>query len=131
MIGSKAYLKRHRQHDGKPCPYCERPMSVDHVDICPTRDHHPVPRSKGGTRTLVCCRVCNMVKADRTAAEWEEFMADNPGWWLDGARKQRRAEARKRQKRARGLRQPERPSTPMADPLRSLLKKTDEGSIEC
>lgn len=68
--------------DGYPCPYCERAMDrFGEPGLAPTRDH-VVPRSRGGTRKIVCCSRCNHVKRNLMPDEWEAFMAANPGWWL-------------------------------------------------
>lgn len=46
----------------------------------PTRDH-VLPRSRGGTRTVICCATCNGIKGDMLPDAWERFMAANPRWW--------------------------------------------------
>lgn len=80
-------------YHGKPCPFCKRPMDHDDRHLQPTRDHYPVPYSKGGRRVVICCYVCNNQKSDMTAAEWHAYMDATPAWWLlnKRERKQRRA----------------------------------------
>jgi hypothetical protein len=46
----------------------------------PTRDH-VLPRSRGGTRTIICCATCNGIKGDMLPLAWEAFMEANPRWW--------------------------------------------------
>lgn len=89
-------LSRRQLHHGKSCPYCNRAMDRNDYHLMPTLDHHPVPRSKGGRVTIVCCLLCNNRKGDMTAVEWESYMASNPSWWLvtRRERKQKRAAAR-------------------------------------
>jgi hypothetical protein len=67
--------------DGRPCCYCKRKMDMGDVNLCPTRDHYPVPRARGGRRTLIACSRCNVVKMDMSAPEWQAFMHQNPEWW--------------------------------------------------
>lgn len=111
---------------GKPCPYCKRPMDASERDLSPTRDHHPVPRSKGGRRTITCCAKCNGLKGDMSADEWALYMAANPGWWTLTRRERqaRKREAERTEKwgprASRVIRQPEKPSTPLAEPLLRL-----------
>jgi hypothetical protein len=113
---------RFKRHDGRLCPYCQRAMSVEAEAfwLNPTRDHHPIPKSKGGQVTIIVCRLCNNVKGDRTADEWEEFMKENPSWWtIDAADARRRMRRKKRP--ARMYRDPaDGPSTPLADALKPL-----------
>jgi hypothetical protein len=49
----------------------------------PTRDHYPVPKSKGGRRTIVCCYTCNHLKEARSPQEWEAFMRENRSGWFN------------------------------------------------
>lgn len=92
-------------------------MDIGDPHLMPTRDHHPVPRSRKGTRTIICCALCNNRKGDMMPDEWNAYMLANPGWWL--------LTKRERQSRTRRRRiiQPETPSCPMADALRVLLKE--------
>lgn len=68
-------------------------MSEDDFDLRPTRDHWPIPKSKGGTQTVICCGQCNALKSNMTRQEWDAFMTANPRWWLHN-RKERRAALR-------------------------------------
>jgi hypothetical protein len=68
--------------DGEPCAYCKRVMQA-WTDTHPTKDH-VVPRSKGGTDTVLCCYQCNQMKSDGSPEEWEAFMRTNPSWWMTG-----------------------------------------------
>lgn len=68
-------------HHNAPCPYCKRRMDRDHFQLRPTRDH-VIPRSRKGTVKIVCCNKCNGIKGDMMPAEWDAYMAANPGWWL-------------------------------------------------
>ena len=117
------------QKHGHPCPFCKRPMDKDDFHLKPTRDHHPIPRSRGGVRTVVCCMLCNNRKGDMSAQEWETYMIENPQWWLVTRRERKEKRAAKREEArtekwgprgARVIRQAENPSTPMADALRGL-----------
>jgi hypothetical protein len=58
-------------------------MDQGNVHMMPTRDH-TIPRCKGGHRSpkVICCRICNNLKGDMLPAEWDAYMAANPGWWL-------------------------------------------------
>lgn len=94
MRRSRSFL-----HHGRPCPYCKRPMDQDDRHLQPTRDHHPVPRSKGGRRTIICCMVCNNRKGDMTAAEWQAYMNATPEWWKLTKRDRKRIRAEKRTER--------------------------------
>lgn len=96
-----------QQHDGRPCPYCAREMDITISWLAPTRDHYPVPRSRGGQKTIICCRKCNEVKGDMSAAEWLGFRARNPEWW-----EQRNPKKRVRIRHRRII-EAETPSTPM------------------
>lgn len=111
---------------GKPCPYCKRDMDRADFDLTPTRDHYPIPKSKGGARTVIACQRCNNVKGDMLAPEWEAYMLANPDWFIvtDRDRRARRAANREAERTAkwgprgaRVIRQAETPSTPMADVL--------------
>lgn len=64
------------------CHYCSRPLQPRGTDspLAATRDH-VVPKSKGGRKTVPCCRTCNEIKADRLPDEWAAYMAENPMWW--------------------------------------------------
>lgn len=103
---------------GKPCPFCRRAMDHDDMALQPTRDHHPVPQSRGGRRTIICCKSCNNFKGDMSADQWYAFMIAYPGWW-----------AMARSVRRRGLRvikMAEKPSTPMANPLKGLARQIEK-----
>jgi hypothetical protein len=93
---------RGRKGEGLPCTYCKRLMerTSSHSRVAATRDHY-VPASAGGTQLVPCCRECNNLKGDMLPAQWEQFMADHPGWW-------------KRQKRTQ---KPQSPRTPMESAL--------------
>lgn len=116
MTSYQRLLGRLQLFDGKPCPYCCRSMAINDLCLAPTRDHHPVPKSKGGRRTIVVCHQCNNIKGDRSAVEWAVFMVENPEWWVV-KRKVPRV------RHVRFIKQAEKPSTPMAEPL-SVLKLT-------
>lgn len=122
LIVKKTLAERFHGH---PCPWCKREMDRDDFHLQPTRDHYPVPRSKGGGKTVIACLICNNIKGDRNADEWLAYMALNPEWWKQtrNERTARRSEQRRRAK----LRQPEKPSTPMADSLMVLARKISEG----
>jgi hypothetical protein len=66
---------------GKPCPFCDQPMSLDDKNRWPTRDHYPTPKSHGGRRTIVCCHLCNLLKGDMTKRQWREWRDATPRWW--------------------------------------------------
>lgn len=115
------------QSHGKPCPFCKRTMDLGDARLAPTRDHHPIPRSLKGTKTIMCCSQCNNIKGDMTGPEWEAFMASHPKWW-ESARGERHFERKERRERERTerwgprgnrviRRDPEKPSTPLADAL--------------
>jgi hypothetical protein len=75
-----------RQQHGKPCAYCRREMDADSDQLRPTRDHvipiSHLRRHGSGLGPIVwACYVCNAIKADRTPAEWDAYMAANPEWW--------------------------------------------------
>jgi 5-methylcytosine-specific restriction endonuclease McrA len=115
---------------GHPCPYCKRAMDQADFHLRATRDHHPIPRSKGGARTIIACSLCNNRKGDMTAPEWEAYMAAHPEWWklTNRERRTKRAQEKREAERtekwgprgARVIRQAEKPSTPMAEPLMAL-----------
>jgi hypothetical protein len=52
------------------------------MQLMPTRDHYPIPKSKGGRRTIISCYTCNHLKGDKDAAEWEAYMIENKGGWF-------------------------------------------------
>jgi hypothetical protein len=91
-------------------------MDLATPGLAPTRDHHPVPRSRGGTRVLICCITCNNIKGDMGAAEWLGYRAAHPEWWLKPAPKQ----GLPRRRHVRFIKSPETPSTPMREPLEQL-----------
>lgn len=74
--------QRYTKAKGKPCPYCQRPMTFDSVliGLFPTVEH-TTPRSKGGRHTIMACWDCNQIKRDMLMPEWQEFMVKNPRWW--------------------------------------------------
>jgi hypothetical protein len=69
------------KHHGLPCLYCQRPMNRRDERLRPTRDHF-LPRSQGGREIVVCCSVCNTVKADMLPDQWLAYMEATPKWWL-------------------------------------------------
>lgn len=71
-------MRRMRGH-GKYCAYCKREM-VLYSPTHPTSDH-VVPRSKGGTRTILACKTCNGMKGNMMPNEWQKFMHNFPKWW--------------------------------------------------
>lgn len=81
--------------DGEACKYCERKLVTGDPGTHPTKDHFD-PKSKSGTETVWCCRKCNHVKADMTRVEWNQFMADYPGWWRPAPPRADMLAARKR-----------------------------------
>ncbi|MHB8272701.1 HNH endonuclease [Bradyrhizobium sp.] len=111
-------MSRKEAH-GKPCPYCQRQMDLRSFHLEPTRDH-VIPQSKGGRKTIICCRLCNSIKADMLPSQWEAYMAANPGWWLL-TRAERRARARAPREAVReakyGPRKPQRQGSPPAKPV--------------
>ena len=112
-------------YDGHPCHWCDRPMDITAHRLAPTRDHYPVPRSRGGARTVICCRDCNGVKGDMGAAEWAGFRATNPRWWTRAPPKN----GLPRVARKRGVRYvfgKDTPTTPMRAALEQLLMRSDE-----
>ena len=69
------------------CFYCERAFVAVSVHstqftkgLQATRDH-VWPASRGGDKTVPCCRACNSIKGDMTPHEWLQFRLDNPNWW--------------------------------------------------
>lgn len=66
----------------RPCPYCTRLMDLERDSLMPTRDHYPIPKSRGGRRTIICCYTCNNMKGDMSAHDWAAFMAENKGGWF-------------------------------------------------
>lgn len=79
-----------RRGRGQRCAYCQRTLEGSESPslLAATRDH-VVPRSRAvpkdriyGTRKVLCCRQCNMLKANMMPDEWSEFMRQNPAWWL-------------------------------------------------
>lgn len=118
---------------GKPCPFCKRAMDFGDFWLIPTSDHYPVPKSKGGLKTIMCCWLCNNIKGNMTAAEWHDYMREVPEWWLlsRGDRRAKRQEKRENERTEkwgprgqRVIRQDEKPSTPMAESL-SVLQLTN------
>lgn len=76
--GSRFLPFRLKRFEGKPCPYCRRPMmrAKSHLAArAPSRDHM-TPRSRGGTddpsNILVCCRACN---EDKGSLDHVEYLA--------------------------------------------------------
>jgi hypothetical protein len=57
-------------------------MNLGRMHFMPTRDHYPIPKSKGGQRTIICCYTCNHLKGDMDATEWEAYMIENKGGWF-------------------------------------------------
>lgn len=83
-------VQRRTYHHGRPCPYCKRPMDRRDFWREPTRDH-VIPESQGGKIKIICCRLCNTVKADYAPERWAAFMLHCPGWWLRTKAELRRA----------------------------------------
>lgn len=104
---------------GKKCPYCQRTMDRHDELLRPTRDHHPIPRSRGGTETILACYKCNHTKGDMSAEEWDAFMLANPNWFVVTGIIGRRERASRPAHRVI-RKEPEKPSTPMAEPLMQL-----------
>ena len=95
-------------------------MDMGDVNLCPTRDHYPVPRAHGGRRTLIACSRCNVVKMDMSVVEWQAFMAQNPGWWNLSLRviNERRREIRTEV--TNHMRPREKPTSAIGDQLTAL-----------
>lgn len=81
---------RRTYYHGRACVYCKRKMDRRDYWREPTRDH-VVPASRGGTRRIICCRLCNTVKGDAMPERWAAFMLAYPGWWLRSKAELRRA----------------------------------------
>lgn len=101
-----------KSYDGHACHWCKRPMDIETSALAPTRDHFPIPRSRGGARTVIACRTCNEIKADMGAAEWTGFMAVNPNWWTRKPPKNDLPRATRR-RGVRFIKMDEQPSQPM------------------
>lgn len=68
---------------GKPCTYCRRlVVGRRSASMLAATMDHVIPKSRGGTKTVLACRQCNSLKRDMMPDEWEAFMSDNPTWWL-------------------------------------------------
>lgn len=71
QISGISHLRR--EAVGKPCPYCEEPMTLHGRRSKATKDH-VVPRIRGGKLTtrnrLIVCAGCNGDKSSRTLEEW-------------------------------------------------------------
>jgi hypothetical protein len=67
---------------GEVCTWCRRRLEPvgSHSRLAATRDHI-LPRSRGGSRTVWCCRQCNCLKGDMMPEDWSAFMRRNPEWW--------------------------------------------------
>lgn len=68
-------------HNSKTCPYCLKKMraprnvKVSEIgDLYPTNDH-VVPRSKGGSITVVVCSGCNNRKGDMMPDDFLELLS--------------------------------------------------------
>lgn len=74
--------RRRRIRSPRSCYWCGRqlegPGSPSSVAL--TRDH-VLPQSRGGVRTVPCCRTCNNLKGNMLPEEWRAFMVANPEWW--------------------------------------------------
>lgn len=68
------------------CAYCERKLLAPTArsNLAATRDHAPIPKSKGGSAWVWACWRCNTMKGDVDYDVWLQFMADHPGWWKGG-----------------------------------------------
>lgn len=64
------------------CTYCHRVLEhpSSRSRVAATRDH-VVPKHRGGTRTVPCCRQCNQLKRNMMPGEWKAFMERHPKWW--------------------------------------------------
>lgn len=58
-----------RSHHGRKCFWCQRIMQSGSRFLKPTRDH-VIPKSRGGTKTVICCLSCNNLKGDMPPAIW-------------------------------------------------------------
>jgi len=74
---------------GQPCHWCGRRMlnepalSQEHP-LRATKDHVRARSRFHGEEPeniVMCCRACNMVKANMTLGEWSAFRAAFPRWW--------------------------------------------------
>lgn len=77
------YAHTLKGHSGKPCPYCTRRMEISSRHLCPTRDHYPIPKSRGGRRIIIVCHTCNHLKGDKSAEAWATFMLENKSGWFN------------------------------------------------
>lgn len=75
-------MRHRRPRKGDCCYWCQRQLesSTSPSGLAVTRDHVK-PKSRGGRRTVLCCRACNNLKGDMTVDEWKRFMEQNPKWW--------------------------------------------------
>lgn len=64
------------------CYWCKRDLHAPtaRTRVAKTRDH-VVPRSRGGRKTVPCCRQCNQLKGDWSPEIWREVMRIFPRWW--------------------------------------------------
>lgn len=95
-------------------------MDKDNPDLSPTRDHYPIPKCKGGTRTLIACNRCNVVKGDLSADAWQTFMLHNPTWWQMTLGELRPIRYEHRVEREAARRSPEKPTFAIGDQLMAL-----------
>ena len=124
MAFQKLLMPKLYVHSGRECPYCRRPMDLQVPGLEPTRDHHPIPRSRGGTKTIICCYTCNNIKGDMSAPDWDAFMQSNPEWWAMA-----KSVRRKRVRGVRVIRQPENPSAPLAAAFANARRLADLGFV--
>jgi len=69
----KAIIRR----DNSTCQYCSKVLSKYHLTI-----DHIIPKSKGGPNNykncVVCCKVCNLLKGNKTPEEAKMFLIKAP-----------------------------------------------------
>src|SRR5579859_976913 len=85
---SKLYRRANMGRRKEPCFWCQRitvrtprDAAGRHHNLYPTRDHHPIPESQGGTETVRSCLQCNRIKGNMGADAWSEFRRRHPKWW--------------------------------------------------
>lgn len=66
-----------RSYHGKKCHWCKKHMLMESERLRPTIDH-VVPKSRGGTKTVVCCLSCNNLKGDMPPAIWALMLEKFP-----------------------------------------------------
>lgn len=74
------------------CTYCRRPMdrpgsktllerTADHIMPAWLRRKRMDLSFDEAYQTVPCCWHCNQLKGQKSAEQWESFMAANPRWW--------------------------------------------------